>query len=220
MDKNKYKMKKIILLAFLGLAINTHAQEKKESLEELIAAYEAALEAQKPPIPPVLSENAKKEIAEFFPVRNITLGQTSLVDLEKNNLNVIWRPEGNPNAVQLVRTELFFVDTDRDWVVEEMRIKHIPFPENWAEKGFSWKLSYNEWVALFNKLGYTINITKEPKKKEVVYTFLSAAFEAISPNKELMFTLHFANGEKGAELTSPYTLLEMDIKWIGKSVNQ
>ena len=36
-------------------------------------------------------------------------------------------------------------------------------PKKWAAFGFDWQLSHDGWKALFGKLGWQINVLKEPR---------------------------------------------------------
>ena len=84
---------------------------------------------------------------------------------------------------------------------------HCDFSPLWKSKGFSWDKSYEEWLEVFKKLGFTIEITEEPSQEEYSgYDTLSAEFWATSPDGKLSFDLHFAYRDNGCYTSSPKTL--------------
>ncbi|MEZ5083927.1 MAG: hypothetical protein R2750_10840 [Bacteroidales bacterium] len=76
----------------------------------------------------------------------------------------------------------------------------------WQENmGFSWNISYTEWIVLLEKLGYTVNILERPYiKKYKGVKSLRARIEALSENTKIIF--FFAFGEDGISVNSKKTL--------------
>jgi len=81
------------------------------------------------------------------------------------------------------------------------------FPPLWKSKGFSWDNSYDEWIDVFNKLGYNITVKQQPSQKDFCgRNTLSARFKALSSDGSLSFDLIFDYGDNGYLTSSPKTL--------------
>ena len=81
------------------------------------------------------------------------------------------------------------------------------FPDLWKSKGFSWDNSYDEWMDVFKKLGFNVTVKQQPSQKDFSgRTTLSAIFEALSPDGELLFEMIFDCGDAGCYTSSPKTL--------------
>lgn len=88
------------------------------------------------------------------------------------------------------------------------------FPPLWKSKGFSWELSYDEWMTIFKSLGYIITVTEEPCQREVNgRIMLKAKFKA-SPDGTLRFELWFDYGNDGYYTSSSKTLDTIIVTYI------
>lgn len=77
------------------------------------------------------------------------------------------------------------------------RLRLGGMPENWAQQGFDWDLSYNEWVDLFKKLGYQTFPTEKPRvATRGGEKFFDAELMTIvkTPQGRMQITLDFTNG--------------------------
>ena len=73
-------------------------------------------------------------------------------------------------------------------------------PAKWEKSGFNWRLSYDEWVALFQKLGFTINHVKSPITVEYSgRKTLQAQFVATAPDQTFRMELGFNYGNDNGE---------------------
>jgi hypothetical protein len=116
-----------------------------------------------------------------------------------------------------------------------------PMPKEWAKAGFDWRLSYNEWLQLFEELGFAVEIKDPPRTGSFQFctmvdiTRLSAkdsppagtyetrdclAAEVVGTKTEdvgrVAFLLDFNYGEKGAGVDDKATLYSITAKWLGK----
>ena len=93
---------------------------------------------------------------------------------------------------------------------------HCDFSPLWKSKGFSWDNSYEEWLEVFKKLGFKIEVTEEPSQKEYSgYDTLSAEFWATSPDGALSFDLDFNYGDNGCYTSSPKSLYSISVNYEG-----
>ena len=158
-------------------------------------------------------------IDDFFPLFGITLGETTWEQVENMGYKVEIYKEGPARKVRV--NNVTFWDYDGEgvftsilWLYNSFNITN--FPPLWQSKGFSWELSYNEWIAVFKKLGFIITVIKEPSQRECSgRNVLSAKFEALSPNESLLFTMNFDWGENGCQTSSPKSLYAIDVEYKG-----
>lgn len=148
----------------------------------------------------------------FFPVYGILLGKTTISELESSGYKVENYAYG--------RTE---VNTLACWAYGEDRIiNYIGFnvydmmPEKWQRLGLNWHLSYNEWLALLKKMGFTINVENAPKT--VVHSgrnVLSAGVSAMAPDQSFLMRLNFNFGNdygEGYSTDSKSSLNDIEIR--------
>ena len=163
-----------------------------------------------------LMRGSSSSISRFFPLWGFTLGKTTWKHAEEmGNVINIWK-EG-PTAYTKARKVTFWdhkgegVFTSLYWTRED-----CDFPSSWKSNGFSWNLSYNEWINVFSKLEFDISITRQPSKRMCSgRNTLSAEFEALSREGTLLFRLDFEYGEKGCYTTSPKTLFSITVNYKG-----
>jgi len=165
------------------------------------------------------SAPAKGNLSDFFPIYGITLGKTTTNDLKRMGYDP--KPYDKESNTCDVETIAFWdMDGDNvyDWIYMTCYDKMPPL---WQEKfGFKWELSYDEWMALFKRLNFTIKIIKSPitdtyEKRNV----LSAEFEALSADKLLEFDLNFNYGNhkgEGDKTSSKSSLYGVHVRYRGK----
>lgn len=148
----------------------------------------------------------------FFPIIGFTLGETTWEQAEKMGYKVkTWKER--PGRYADVR-DIMFYDDDDEGVFTSLMLRRFDanFPPSWRAKGFSWNLSYDDWIAVFNNLGFKINVTEKPNQVEYNgRKSLSARFEALSSDGTLLFDLEFGLGKEGYYTSSPKTL---DTIWV------
>lgn len=169
--------------------------------------YETSVTISKKNTPSISALNTSSTINDFFPLWGITLGKTTWKQAEDAGYKVKLHDGGPSRSVDVngadfwdhggsgMFTSLYWTKYDAD------------FPDFWKTKGFSWDSSYNDWLIVFRKLGFKINVTKEPTTKEYSgRNTLSAAFIAIPPDSSFEFELKFDYGENGYSTSSSKTL--------------
>lgn len=154
-------------------------------------------------------ENAASAIKDFFPVFGITLGESTWKQAEATGNKVEIYKDG-PSRLMHIKNIMFWdyegmgVFTSLYWTKS---YNNTDFPDLWKSKGFSWDNSYDEWMDVFNKLGYNISVKQQPSQKEFSgRNTLSAKFIALSSDGSLSFELIFDYGDNGYYTSSPETL--------------
>lgn len=166
------------------------------------------------------SEASLSAINDFFPLFGITLGKTTWKQVKEMGYKVEkW--EDGPSRHATVEEVAFWdhegegIFTSLYWVQDES-----DFPPLWKSKGFSWNLSFEEWCEVFKKLGYEIEVEKQPfRKKYKGYETLCAEIEALSPDGSLTFDLDFDYGEDGYYTSSPNTLYSISVDYNGLPID-
>ena len=148
-------------------------------------------------------------IKEFFPIFGITLGETTWKQAEDLGNKVKIYEEGPSRLIHI--EDLLFWDHEGMGIFTSLYWSHsynnTDFPPLWKSKGFSWDNSYDEWIDVFNKLGYNITVKQQPSQKEFCgRNTLSARFKALSSDGSLSFDLIFDYGDNGYLTSSPKTL--------------
>ena len=152
-------------------------------------------------------KTSKNSINDFFPIFGITLGKTTWKQAEDMGYDVeIWK-EGPDRCMDI--EDVTFWDHRGEGVFTSLywtRDYDAKFPLPWQSKGFSWDNSFDEWLAVFNKLGYIIIINEHPCRVDKTF---KAIFEAFSQNGTLSFKMDFDYGEHGDYTYSPKTLYSL-----------
>lgn len=160
-------------------------------------------------------------IDDFFPLFGITLGKTTWEEAEAMGHEIeIW--EDGPDRTMDVEGVDFW-DHDGEGVFTSLywTDRKGDFTPEWKAKGFSWDLSYDEWVYLFSQLGYKIEFTRMPIQEEYMgRDTLNAEFEALSPDKTLRFSLNFLFGKHGSSTASPKTLYSIIVDYEDASLEE
>ncbi len=135
--------------------------------------------------------------ASFFPVFGMTLGETTRAEAAK--MGYCSTSKNYPECYDVGTWD--FWDHDKDGVFEQLYLTYTDeFPQQWLDIGCSWALSYNQWQALFRRLGYTVTVTESPKTKPYGgRNTLSAKFTATDPSTGLQFRLDFNYGNDHGE---------------------
>jgi hypothetical protein len=76
-----------------------------------------------------------------------------------------------------------------------------------GQVGFSWTLSYNQWIALFKALGWTLEVVKAPKTESFSgHKTLSACVEVKSGKIKLILDFNYKDAPDVTSLGSLYSL--------------
>lgn len=192
---------------FIDLSEGTEDMELIQDVNDEVDAKE---------IPNDSLEVSSTAINEFFPLFGITLGKTTWKQAKELGY-IVEKWEDGPARHATVE-EVAFWDHEGEgkftslyWVQDEN-----DFPPLWQSKGFSWNLSFDEWLGVFKEMGYKIEVVKEPRQKKYHgRDTLSAEFEALSPDGALLFDLDFNYGEDGYLTSSPKTLYAITVDYQG-----
>lgn len=112
-----------------------------------------------------MSAVSSDAINKFFPVYGCVIGKVSVRDMEAKGYTVKTISSGEHHCD--VRS-LTFWDHDKDNIFESIYITHSDaLPEKWEDNlGLNWRMSYNQFLSFFRKLGFSINVDKAPFTKE------------------------------------------------------
>ncbi|WP_051611863.1 DEAD/DEAH box helicase [Xylanibacter ruminicola] len=135
--------------------------------------------------------NSKEEFSyvdDFFPIFGVMLGKTTseqahelgYPDEVDEDTGEVFCNVDNIHFIYLgnILHEISWTRVDRD------------FPSLWKSKGFSWEISYDEWIDVFLRLGYRIEQRPE-KLLNNGHITLRAFLDALSPDGHLEFNLFF-----------------------------
>lgn len=160
---------------------------------------------------PALAQQAKqpekaKAIDLLFPLNKVTLGKTTVDELAKLGK----------------REAQFTVVKGIDFWHEKGVAHHIyltnsrGMPCSWEQQGFDYELSYDGWLKLFEKLGWEVKVTQQPKsvKHDFIPTkCLQAQLQVTSG--EILLTLDFNFGRDGDTTAALNTLYSIRAEWTG-----
>lgn len=163
-------------------------------------------------------ETSKNSINDFFPIWRITLGETTWEQAEDMGYVVeVWK-EGPGRCMDI--EDVTFWDHRGEGVFTSLywtKNDDAKFPLSWQSKGFSWNNSFDEWLGVFNKLGYLINIKEHPSRGDKTF---KAIFEAFSQNGTLSFKMDFDYGKHGDYTSSPKTLYSLTVNYNRTEANK
>lgn len=159
---------------------------------------------------------SSSSVDDFFPLFGVTLGKTTWKDARDMGYKVRkCKPESsrtmNVEDVDFWDHEGEGIFTSIYWTRDES-----DFPSLWKSKGFDWNLSYEEWIEVFEKMGFIITVTRQPNQ----HNALNAEFEALSSDKILNFILFFDYGEDGYYTSSPNTLYSITVDFKGDTAEK
>ncbi len=205
-------------LRFGDMAIQYYSDTRR-TLGRIFADYKGRIDKENisSPTETSLSRLNENPIAHaFFPLWGITLGKTSWKDMEDlGNKVEIWEKGPSRTADS---HGVDFWDHKGEGKFTSLHWGHFraDFPSSWKSNGFSWDNSYDEWIKTFIRLGYEVNIRKQPISR--LYSgreVLEAECYFVSLDRKLEFRLHFGYGSNGHLKSSPKTLFTLDVEYIG-----
>lgn len=157
---------------------------------------------------------------DFFPIYGVTLGKTTWRQVEEMGYKVEKSKDNSSRNTTIEKA--YICDLNGKGVFNWMLLlQYNTIPPLWKSKGFSWNLSYEEWVALFNKMGFDIKVTKQPTQIESSgRMYLSAEFEALTSDRNLLFKMEFGYGYDGYYTSSPKTLFSLSVLFNGETFSE
>ena len=151
-------------------------------------------------------------IDDFFPIWGITLGRTTWSQAQAMGFKVEMWKEGPDRTADKEDLPTFWDHDGVGYFTSIYWTCYKDFPSKWKSKGLSWENSYDQWLTLLRKLGFSINVTKAPsvgtwKEKDV----FKANVNALSADGVLEFRMDFDFGDKGHLSSSPATLYSITV---------
>jgi hypothetical protein len=117
-------------------------------------------------VPEAITTPAKRP--SLFPLYGIVPGQTTVSELAKKGVRTtnIDKDTGNPYFYYVVNGFDFWYD-NKSKIVTGMYLTYTEeLPKPWQKLGLDWQNSYNQWVSVFQGLGYRIEIEEPPHIEE------------------------------------------------------
>ena len=141
-----------------------------------------------------------KTKADFCHIENIILGETTWAEAEKLGYRVKINKDKISRNIQ--GKSGWFWDFEGIGYFNHYYNSWCPgiLPQEWENLGIKLDLSYDSFLSLFEKWGFSINILNKPKV--VLYNgrkTLNAKFTAESYDHSITFTLNFSFGNKHGE---------------------
>ena len=205
-----------------GTYMLTYGQHTLKATADNFVDYTATLNVTESSRSHSIKLNSKGQgtIGQFFPLYGVTLGQTTWKEAE--NMGGVLKTASSGHGQYADINKISFWDHDELGIFTSLYWTHYDgaFPDSWKRLGFSWDNSYNDWLATFRRLGYTITIKEEPKTE--IYSgrkTLSARFNALSPDGVLEFRLNFSygnNNKDGFKESSPRSLYGITVDYMNE----
>lgn len=178
---------------------------------------------------PLIKKNDDNEIfgdssillSKLFPVWGITLGKTSMYEMQEENEfhTKLEKFEGTPmihaKNEKGEKGASIWCENKADCFNQIYITRTHDLPEKWIALGFDWSLSYNSWLHLLSKLGFTIHNTIASTQYFQGRTCLDAEFEAKSIDDYLIFKFDFNYGNyngEGHTTISKNSLYSIDLR--------
>jgi zinc ribbon protein len=117
------------------------------------------------PISTPQTEEASESGIDLFPLYGVTLGKTTVQQLARLGVRTssIDKNTGKPYQYYVVNgTNFWYNDSG---IADHMYIARgiYPISEQWRALGFDWDISYNQWINLLQRLGYSTTIAESPR---------------------------------------------------------
>lgn len=148
----------------------------------------------------------------LFPVNGVTLGKTTVDELLKTEGT---ETEKNIKASGSLRLDSVEFGYEERILVTLQITKKEPMPLNWKSVGFDWNLSYQAWISLLEKQGFSIKMIQVPTlQMKADHPAMESEFEAFHPSEfPTVFTFSFKENT-GTEITSEDVLYKISARYI------
>lgn len=159
------------------------------------------------------TNSSSRTVNAFFPVDGLILGTSTHQDAKRLGITV--EDKGDGDFYCDINGHSWWDFSKEDNIFDWLSINHYEtMPDIWEKQfGFSFQSSYNEWLSLFQNLGFNIKISKAPETKEYQgRNTLSAEFKATSPDQSIEFNMKFNYGNRnqnGYSVDSKNTLYQI-----------
>lgn len=194
----------------LGMIRHLPKQATKASIEKFITEFEKERKERVAQI-----KSATNLYDKMFPLFRITPLKTTLKEIEK--MGYVVEHKDNKSSVATVNGIYFWDFDGKNTIYHYYMTESAPMPDDWKDYlGFSWSLSYNQWVSLLKRLGCEIHINEKPERVSYDGSWtLKARFTATTPDNRMSLDFNF-NYQKlsttGSMLDSASTLYSISIR--------
>lgn len=148
----------------------------------------------------------------LFPVNGVILGETTLDELLMTEETVMGQGVEANGRFKLGSMEFGY----EAYTITMLEIGNDqPLPAVWKDAGFDWSLSYQSWVGLLEKLGYSIRQIQAPTlQMKADHPVLESQFEAFRPAElPTVFTFYFKENQ-GTGVCSENVLHKISARYI------
>jgi hypothetical protein len=150
---------------------------------------------------------------DLFPLHGVTLGETTVEELARlgTRTTSIDKNTGAPYRYYVICGTNFWYDDSG--IAGQIYIPRgvYSIPDPWKSLGFDWDVSYEQWLQLLRRLGYSITLEEPPRiVKYEGHDCFSAKILATKPARPLI-RLDF-NYNEGSQADSKGTLYSISVK--------
>lgn len=161
---------------------------------------------------------SRESNSDLFPLYGVILGETTVNQLALLGVrtSTINERTGRPYECYVINKTDFWYDADG--VANHVYIARgvYSIPEQWRTMGFDWNSSYNQWIDLLQRLGYSVRILPPRVVKYDGHDSFSAKVSAIKQaGIPIEITLGF-NYSQGTATDSQGTLYSISVNALKK----
>ena len=194
----------------LGMIRHLPKQATKASIEKFVAEFDKERKERVAQI-----KSATSLYDKMFPLFKITPLKTTLKEIEKMGYTV--KSDDSKSSVVRINNIALWDHDGKKTISSYYMTNRAPMPDEWKDYlGFSWSLSYNQWVSLLKRLGCEIHVNREPARISYKGSWtLNAEITATPPDKRMTLNFDFQEqklSSTGSMLDSPATLYSISIR--------
>lgn len=148
----------------------------------------------------------------LFPVNGVILGKTTLDELLMTEETL---KEQGVEANGHFKLGSIGFDYEAYTITALQISNDQPMPAVWKDAGFNWSLSYQSWVGLLEKLGYSIRLIQAPTlQMKEHHPVIESQFEAFRPAEfPTVFSFNFKENQ-GTGVCSENVLYKISARYI------
>lgn len=167
------------------------------------------------PVQTYQSGEISEAYSDLFPLWGVTLGETKVDQLARlgKRAGAINKNTGKPYDYYEINSINFWYNGDG--IAYSMYIARgiYQIPAQWNALGFSWDISYNQWMNLLNRLGYRV-VTEQPPQI-VEYNGHNSLSAKITATKQARIPIEIRldfNYNRGTTTDSQSTVYSISVK--------
>ena len=152
-------------------------------------------------------------IDDFFPIWGITLGRTTWSQAQTMGFKVEMFEDGPDRTAEKDDLPTFWDHDGVGYFTSIYWTYSDDFNSKWKNKGFSWQLSYDQWVSLLRRLGFSITVTEGPTTYEWQgKSVFKAKITALASDGVLQFRMDFNYRADGTLKSSAHSLYSITVE--------